>query len=288
MKKVLAITDSYNWATYFRAKNLKENLKKYNFRIISFHDIKKVNFNDFDIVYVLNWPIYGYIRHKISKNRKYRLVTGISSHIGRKNAKEMKTFFSIFDSIGVSNKFLFKEFKNANIKNIVYTPFGVNHNIFKKTTNPNDYKFIFGWVGNDKRPVKRYGEICKVFKQLGPKYKLLTVTQGSGFSREKMAKFYNSISAIICYSESEGTPNPVLEAAMCGRPVISTLVGNVPELMEGVKGFRPVNSYKSLLSAVERYGDRVDLNNIGSRVGAAAQDDWTWKIKSKNFVRLLG
>ena len=288
MKKVLAITDSYNWATYFRAKNLKENLKNYNFDIVSFHDIKRVNFNNFDIVYVLNWPIYGYIKHKISRNRKYRLVTGVSSHIGRPNARKMRPFFSMFDATGVSNKFLFKEFKSAGIKNIVYTPFGVNHNLFKKTTNPNDYKSVFGWVGNETRPVKRYNEISKVFKRLGSKYKLLTVTQSSNYSREKMAEFYNSIGTIICYSESEGTPNPVLEAAMCGRPAISTNVGNVPELMAKIDRFEPVTSYKSLLSMVKKYGSGIDLNSIGSEVGKAALKEWAWESKAKNFIGLLG
>ena len=97
MAKILTITDSYNWATYFRAENLKRCLKRHQFKIISFKDIDKVSFDNYDTVYVTNWPIYGYIREKVSKNRKYKLVTGVSSHIGRKKAKDMLSFFSIFD-----------------------------------------------------------------------------------------------------------------------------------------------------------------------------------------------
>ena len=113
MKKVLMITDSYNWATYFRAVNLKDNLKNYDFTILSFTDKDKVNFNDFEIVYITNWPIYGYIRDKISSRRSYKLVTGVSSHIGRKSAREMIKFFSFFDAIGLSNMFLMKEFADV-------------------------------------------------------------------------------------------------------------------------------------------------------------------------------
>tara|TARA_Y100000034_G_scaffold135607_1_gene208238 strand:- start:1064 stop:1939 length:876 start_codon:yes stop_codon:yes gene_type:complete len=290
MKKVLAITDSYKWATYFRAVNLKKNLKNFKFDIITFHDIiknPKIDFNKFDIVYILNWPIYGYVGRKISKNRKYKLVTGVSSHVGRPNAKKMKAFFSRFDAIGVSNKFLLTEFGNARIGRVIYTPFGANHKIFKKITNPNDYKYIFGWVGNKNRSVKRYNEICKAFTELGPKYKLKTVDNTSGYSREKMAEFYNSIGTLICYSKSEGTPNPVLEAAMCGRSIISSDVGNIPELMSNIKGFTPVGSYKELRSTIEKHSNIFDLNRVGAEIETTALNGWTWEDRSKNFIKLL-
>lgn len=45
----------------------------------------------------------------------------------------------------------------------------------------------------------------------------------------RMNDYYNSIDLLICCSESEGTPNPVLEAMACGVPTISTKVGIVPE-----------------------------------------------------------
>ena len=143
MKRVLIITDSYNWATYFRALNLKKNLKKMDISIVSFHDVDKYNFKSFDTVYISNWPIYGYVKHKISGSRNYKLATGVSSHIGRPKASGMMDFFKMFDSIGLSNKILLREFSGAGLKNIVYTPFGVNTDIFKKRTNPSKYRSVF-------------------------------------------------------------------------------------------------------------------------------------------------
>ena len=67
-------------------------------------------------------------------------------------------------------------------------------------------------------------------KAVGGGAHLLTATNRSNYSRVEMAEFYNKIGTLICFSESEGTPNPVLEAAACGRNVITTEVGNVPEL----------------------------------------------------------
>ena len=287
MKKILMITDSYRWATYFRAANLKENLKNYNFTIRSFHDKKPINYNDFDVVYITNWPIYGYVKHKISRNRKYKLVTGVSSHVGRKKANQMEQFFSLFDSVGLSSMFLLNEFKNSKIKNLVYTPFGVNHNIFFKKTNPDNYKHVFGWVGNKTRKVKRYDELKGVIKSLGPSYEFKTVGNTENLNRKQMSDFYNSIGTIICFSESEGTPNPVLEAAMCGRAIISTNVGNVPELTAGVNNFYTIKSHNDLKNQIIKYKNINNLNLLSNNIENNAINNWTWKIQSKRFIKLF-
>ena len=46
------------------------------------------------------------------------------------------------------------------------------------------------------------------------------------------AEFY------INASEYEGTPNPALESLACGLPVITTMAGNMPEIIQnGLNGF---------------------------------------------------
>jgi glycosyltransferase involved in cell wall biosynthesis len=102
-----------------------------------------------------------------------------------------------------------------------------------------------------------------------------------------MAEFYNSIGTIVCYSESEGTPNPVLEAAMCGRPVISSYVGNVPELMKNIESFKPVRSFSELVNSIKRYKNNLDLNKIGINIEAEAKEKWNWAARSSLFVELL-
>jgi glycosyltransferase involved in cell wall biosynthesis len=288
MKKALIITDSYNWATYFRALNLKKNLRGFEMSIVSFHDIGKYKFDSFDVVYISNWPIYGYVKNKIKARRRYKLVTGVSSHIGRPSASDMGKFFRIFDLVGLSNKILLEEFSDANLKNILYTPFGVNTDIFKSRTSPSKHRRIFGWVGNKSRDVKRFRDVQGVFKKLGKEYKLKVVTQSSGYSRAEMSDFYNSIGTLICFSSSEGTPNPVLEGAMCGRAIISTNVGNVPELMHGIKSFSPVVTRNDLLEQVKRNADNKHLGEVGREVLRRAQSRWSWRVRAKRFEKLLG
>ena len=54
---------------------------------------------------------------------------------------------------------------------------------------------------------------------------------------EEMREFYRSLDVYVCASRAEGTPNPCLEAAACGVPLVTTCVGNMPELVRhGVNG----------------------------------------------------
>jgi glycosyltransferase involved in cell wall biosynthesis len=283
--KILCIVDSYNWALSNRADGLKKNLDKHSFLIKHFRDIKMANFNNFDIVYVMNWPIHGYVSNKISRKRKYRLVTSVSSHIGRKHASKMKSLFSLYDGISTSSKFLFSEFKPV-YSNTFYTPFGVESGFFIPKTNVSRLSNVFGWAGNKTRKVKKFSIIDDVFKELGGDYKL-KVAYGN-LNREQMIEFYNSIGTLICFSESEGTPNPVLEAASCGRAIISSNVGNVPELNKNGNIYI-VNSREELKRNIEFCKENPSiLEEKGRGLRKDIRRDWCWTKRSSNFKKFLG
>lgn len=275
--KCLMIVDSYSWALYNRAVNLKQRIKDVEFDILYFKDCKD-NFDQYDVVYLLNWPIYGYVKDKIKKNRRYRLITSVSSHIGRKNAKHMAGMFNLFDAISCSNMFLFKEFKYSGIKSdIRYTPFGVNTEIFFDKKERRDPK-LFGFVGNAERSVKRFSEIDKACKYNG--VRLIYATNTTGYSRSEMNDFYNKISCLICFSESEGTPNPVLEALSCGTNVISSYVGNVPEIISEFGLIKRVSTYEDMSQEIKKY----KFNNFDN---SAFRNEWSWDNKSKAFIGFI-
>lgn len=102
---------------------------------------------------------------------------------------------------------------------------------------------------------------------------------------EMMPYFYNSIDILVCASNIEGTPNPVLEAMACGVPVISTDVGIVPEALgplqrEFILRSRSVETLKGCIRHF--HNDRALL----WRCSQENQDrirEWDWKARVEGF-----
>ena len=279
----LFIVDSYKWALHKRAINLNKYLNL-NAEIIHFNEINKINLNKFNVVYSLNWPIYGYIQNKIS-NKKFKLLTTISSH--EKNRPILiKNILNKHDNFSVSNIHLLNEYL-LHYKKVYYTPFGVDHNIYKQYTDPNNYKNIFGFVGNISRVEKRFKVIENIINNI-PNAKLITATNLDLFNDHQMIEFYNNIGTLICFSTSEGTPNPILEAAACGRNIITTNVGNVSELFLNNLKNNIVDSEFSLKNNILNIINKnIDLSLSGNSLKENILNNWTWEKKSENFKKFL-
>ncbi|RMF58636.1 MAG: glycosyltransferase [Calditrichaeota bacterium] len=105
-------------------------------------------------------------------------------------------------------------------------------------------------------PVKRVDFLLKVFKQLHEKEqvshfiivgdgeereRLQRITEKEGIpavhfwgevSKTKLPEVYNLADVLVLASETEGNPTVVREALACGLPVVSTAVGDVPEILD--------------------------------------------------------
>jgi GT2 family glycosyltransferase len=99
-----------------------------------------------------------------------------------------------------------------------------------------------------------------------------------------MPCFYNSLDVFVCCSESEGTPNPVLEAMACGIPVVSTDVGIVPEAFGTMQGEfiveRSVGAFADALRTLARDYVRRDLLR---KENLASIEAWDWRKKAADI-----
>jgi len=105
------------------------------------------------------------------------------------------------------------------------------------------------------------------------------------FTTEEMVDWYNHGTIYVCASSSEGTPNPALEAASCGCIVISTAIGNMPELIEpGYNGELVERTVDALADAIRRCLPRY------KEMAAAMQrviEGWDWRFRAVQYYDLF-
>jgi glycosyltransferase involved in cell wall biosynthesis len=97
-------------------------------------------------------------------------------------------------------------------------------------------------------------------------------------SRDELATAYHSLDAYVVPARQEGGPKAVLEAMATGVPLVTTRVGQAPELVaDGSNGLLvDVDDTDALVAAAERlYGDHElrDRLRSGGRPTAEAYDD---------------
>jgi len=72
--------------------------------------------------------------------------------------------------------------------------------------------------------------------------------------RERVLDFFNAADVHLMTSDFEGSPNSVKEALCCGVPVVTTDVGNVRDMLDGVPHAYVSNTMEpaELVDLVER------------------------------------
>lgn len=155
-------------------------------------------------------------------------------------------------------------------------PSGVDGSQFRLAPFPSE--FIVGWAGSSKciRPGFKGLELVRTAAEMAG-VPLLIADRAMGMipHAEMPERFYQRISALVCASEAEGTPNPVLEALACGRPAISTRVGIVPStIIEGRSGLIVERTAKAIAEALGVVRE-WDLDKHAADCREAAMQ-WSW------------
>lgn len=101
----------------------------------------------------------------------------------------------------------------------------------------------------------------------------------------EMVTYYGEIDVLVCSSEIEGTPNPVLEAMAAGVPVVSTRVGIVPDVLGPLQSefILPERSVAAMTAALRRL---LDDRSLLARMSKENQDqitNWTWEKTTRNW-----
>jgi len=280
---ILFITDKKGRIQYNRAVVLKKLIKDHVIDIITLKD-KKVKWKKYDIVYYSHFSLHK----KIPAPNGKTIITSITSHKCLSDFKKTLKVLEKFDRVSVNNTILFSNF-GCSIKNLYYTPNGVDTSVFTPDYNDVSDKLVFGWVGNTDRAIKRYDDIISPLKKKY-NFKIVGTSKKDGIDKmlntKEMRDYYNSLDYFIVSSEAEGTPNPALEAMSCGIPVITTRVGNMIEIVEhGASGFFVDGSMGSFVGVMD--GLKGNDYKKMSKEARSGMESWDWSIRYKDWCNFL-
>jgi len=124
-----------------------------------------------------------------------------------------------------------------------------------------DKKLVL-WVGGYSRPEKRADIVQKtmaLLKERVPQAELVLVTDKPPST---VPAYMNACDVIFLVSDKEGSPNVIKEAMACNLPVVSTPVGDVPEIIGNTEGCyicsQDPEDVAQKLELALRWGKRTD------------------------------
>lgn len=127
----------------------------------------------------------------------------------------------------------------------VKIPCGINTEIFElDRNNLNNNSFLIGFPSSRTREVKNYPLFKTVTNFLTEKGYSIETLEFSNFSRKEMAYNLSKLDCLLMTSHSEGSPQIIKEAMVCGVPIVSTKVGDVEVLLKGLKNCYVINSFE--------------------------------------------
>jgi len=319
--KILAIADVEGWTGWRKMLETKKHLSdQFDITITTIKDIQKKYreleengikqhitrvrklglHNKYDLLYFyLHTSLHsGFARDLIREaylkgRRTIAIVTQkviLKKHWGAtQELKELK--FKIIspyiDAYLINNLLVKPDLERLWDGSIYYVPEGIDLNLFRPLRYDIGEEFIAAYAG---KPAKEKG-LEPIIRPACERAKVKLITNTNNYLTaipyEKMVNFYNRANVYIVASRVDGGPNPALEAAACGRPIISNAIGNMPELIKnGVNGYIvrcDIDEYMEKLVELKNSPERA--REMGEQSRKIMEREWSWKHVLNTYER---
>ena len=320
------VLDSMGWVQERRVNYLRRYFPDIEFKVIQqnrFEELWQRGRLEGGYIYFASWRILAALCERgaihASDDDFSRFMTSVTSHYNLGGGLDVTKALrigaepvSVFNAatnflrrcrvVTVNSRILY-DLLADDTSALIYAPNGVDADLFcprgEQIYDPAN--ITVGWVGKIKA-AKNHELALEVFdalKRKGIHSSIIAPAKGTTNSalrsEHQMHDFYSDIQFYLCTSWHEGTPNPALEAAACGVPVVSTRVGNMPELVDdGENGFLVEPNADSIIRV---FDEIIDLSRgayelMSSEMRRRVVAEWTWERNSANyslaFSRLIG
>lgn len=271
------------------AVNIVENIKLHSQHVCTVTDRNSLNITGFDVVFYYNVnDVFQPAVYKMLKETQCPICVGAQSWrltFEPGWIKQIKDLNIVgvcsptFDILTVVRGII-----NTNVYKV--TPFSADKVLFREVIPIKvEGALKVGYVGTF-RTDKQYNKVVKpAFDILKHKIKLVIYGRASGnrLDHSEMYKAYNGMDCLVVGSKYESGPMPPLEAALCGRPTITTKCGMMLDIF-GFGGAKFIdNTYQSLVNAITFFIDnRQRCVDMGICAKNIISNSKSWGIIIKN------
>ena len=295
---VLCVVNCPGWAHDLKTRALAAALAS-QYRLVTRYEseVSKADIESADLVLVYYWMQIDQSRlERVFKRVRGRLLLGACSEkelegAWRKPGLAMLSSLPI--AVFANNSRLAEQLEAELGRAVFYTPNGVDTSFFQPAAAPPPPAPLrVGWAGslNNHTSAHRgvYNFIAPAVAAVEGAELCLAAREHHWRDAEEMREFYQSLHVYVCASRSEGTPNPCLEAAACGVPILTTPVGNMPELIrDGENGFFITRDVDEIAARLRLLRDDPELRERMGRSARAAVEAWDWRHQAPRYAEMF-
>jgi len=234
---------------------------------------------------------------RVVKGVRDRLMIGACSDIeleGVWRKPGLAMLATLPAAVFANNRKLAKELEATLGRHVFYTPNGVDTSFFRPPPSapPPPAPMRVGWTGSltnhtpGHRGVHQF--IVPAVAAVEGAEVCLAAREDRWRNAEEMRAFHQSLHVYVCASLSEGTPNPCLEAAASGLAVLTTPVGNMPELIrDGENGLFVSRDADDIAAKLRRLRDDPELRQRMGSAARASVEAWDWRYQAPRYAEMF-
>lgn len=139
-------------------------------------------------------------------------------------------------------------------RKLVKLPCGIDLNFFREKDNRTiDNELIIGFPGNKARNEKNFKLFDEITRELRKSFNI-RIIEFHNLTRNEVLQHLQCLDVLVMTSLVEGSPQIIKEAMACNRPIVSTNVGDIADLLHDVQNCYVINSFEpaALLKPIKK------------------------------------